>query len=115
MEKEALINYCLSKKGASEDFPFGPDVLCIKVASKMFALISLRGNKLNISLKCDPILAEDLRQQYKALTQGYHLNKKHWNTLSVDGSIPDQEIFWMIDHSYNLVLKGLTKSEQELL
>lgn len=103
--------YCLSKKGAVEDFPFGPEVLVIKVASKMFALISDSNNKFTASLKCDPFLAQDFRQQYSAVTAGYHLNKKHWNTLLLDGSIPDNEILWMIDHSYELVLKSLTKAE----
>lgn len=113
MDGKELTNYCLSKKGAYEDFPFGPDVLVIKVSSKMFALISGRGNKLNISLKCDPFLAEDLRTKYSSVTPGYHLSKKHWNTVLIDGTIPEQELHWMIDHSYELVLKSLTKTERE--
>lgn len=115
MDSNTITNYCLSKKGAVEDFPFGPDVLSIKVASKMFALISDRGNKINISLKCDPFLAQDLRERYPSITPGYHLNKKHWNTIVVDDSIPNNEIHWMIDHSYDLVVKSLTKAERESL
>ncbi|MCX7749063.1 MAG: MmcQ/YjbR family DNA-binding protein [Clostridia bacterium] len=110
-----ITEYCLAKKGALEDFPFGPDVLVLKVASKMFALISERRNRLNISLKCDPFLAQDLRQRFPSIEPGYHLNKKHWITVVVDGTIPDHEIYWMIDHSYELVLKGLTKQERESL
>jgi len=113
MDGKALINYCLSKKGAYEDFPFGPDVLVIKVSSKMFALVSGRGSKLNISLKCDPFLAEDLRAKYPSVNPGYHLSKKHWNTVLIDGTVHEQELHWMIDHSYELVLKSLTKSERE--
>lgn len=113
MDGKAISEYCLSKAGAIEDLPFGPDVLVFKVASKMFILISGRGSKLNISLKCDPILAEDFRQRYPAVTPGYHLHKRHWNTVVVDGSVPDNEICWMIDHSYELIIKSLTKAERE--
>ena len=115
MKEKGIAAYCLMKKGAFEDFPFGVDVLVIKVASKIFALVSMRGSKLNLSLKCDPFLAEELRQRHTAVTPGYHLNKKHWNTIIVDGSIPDQEICWMIDHSYDIVFKSLTKAEKESL
>jgi len=104
--KKDIIHYSLSKKGAFEDYPFGSDVLVIKVGSKIFALISERGGKLNISLKCDPFLADTLRQQYPSVTPGYHLNKKHWNTIEVNDSIPIDELYWMIDHSYDLVFKS---------
>jgi predicted DNA-binding protein (MmcQ/YjbR family) len=113
MDIKSLTEYCLSKRGAEEDFPFGPDVLVIKVSGKMFALFSQRDNTLNLSLKCDPFLAEDFRQRYTAVTAGYHLSKKNWNTIEVDGSVPLEELYWMIDHSYELVLKGLPKSVRE--
>ncbi|MGF7050687.1 putative DNA-binding protein (MmcQ/YjbR family) [Paenibacillus sp. DS2015] len=113
MDINALTQYCLSKKGALEDYPFGDDVLVIKVVSKMFALISDNGDQPKISLKCDPFIAENLRQQHTAITPGYHLNKNHWNTILIDGTIPELEIFKMIDHSYELVFKGLKKSEKE--
>ncbi|AIQ11334.1 MmcQ/YjbR family DNA-binding protein [Paenibacillus durus] len=113
MLNKTLASYCLSKKGAIEEYPFGDGVLVIKVASKMFALLSERNNQLNISLKCDPIIAESLRQQYSSITPGYHLNKTHWNTIIMDGSISESELFKMIDHSYELVFKGLKKSEKE--
>lgn len=101
-----LIEYCLSKPGAKEDHPFGPDPLVAKVGGKMFALVS----GTSISLKCDPVIAENLREQYEAVTPGYHLNKKHWNSIRVDGSIPENELEDMIDHSYELVVKGLPKA-----
>ena len=113
MDATQVMNYCISKTGALEDFPFGPEVLVIKVASKMFALISDRGGRVNLSLKCDPFVAEDLRQRYSSITPGYHLSKKHWNTIVLDGSVPDSEIIWMIDHSYDLVFRSLTKAEKE--
>ena len=112
---QTLIDHCLSKIGAFQDFPFGEDVLVLKIASKMFAAVSNRGNQANISLKCDPIHAEMLRQQYPVITPGYHFNKKHWNTIVVDGSISENELFEMINHSYDLVFKGLTKIERELI
>lgn len=113
MDGKTISEYCLSKDGAVEDLPFGPDVLVYKVASKMFILISDRGKKLNISLKCDPILAEDFRQRYASVTSGYHMNKRHWNTIVIDGSVPDNELHWMIDHSYELIIKSLSKAERE--
>lgn len=112
MKNNPYIQYCLSLTGAYADYPFGPDALVVKVGSKMFAIISENSNPLNISLKCDPLIARDLRDQYPAVSPGYHLNKQHWNTVVVDGTIPDSEIKWMIEHSYALVVKGLTKAEK---
>lgn len=111
----SIVSYCLSKKGAREDYPFGPDPLVFKVGSKMFALVFESGGYPHLSLKCDPVLAEILRQQYDAVKPGYHLNKRHWNTVIVDGSIPEEELLEMIDHSYELVYKSLKKSERESL
>ncbi|MBP3966414.1 MmcQ/YjbR family DNA-binding protein [Paenibacillus lignilyticus] len=105
---EELTTYCLSMPGAEKDYPFGPDPLVMKAGGKMFALLS----EGSISLKCDPIIAENLRQQYDAITPGYHLNKKHWNSIALDGSIPQGELEDMIKHSYELVLKGMTKAER---
>jgi predicted DNA-binding protein (MmcQ/YjbR family) len=107
------LNYCLSKKGAYKDFPFGPEPATIKVGSKMFALISNRSDKVLLSLKCDPFVAQSLREQYTGITPGYHLNKQHWNTIVLDEFIPEHEILWMIDHSYELVFKSLTRAEKE--
>ncbi len=109
MHSKTLYSYCLTKPGAVEDYPFGPDVIVIKVASKMFALLSRRDGQDNLSLKCDPNYSEILRKQYPSITPGYHLNKRHWNTVILDGSIPEQEIRGLIDHSYDLVYKSLPK------
>lgn len=113
MDLQLLMKYCLSKKGSLEDYPFGDDVLVIKVVSKMFALISNQNNQLKISLKCDPFRAESLRQQYDSITPGYHLNKHHWNTILIDGTLSELELCNMIDHSYELVFKGLKKTEKD--
>ena len=103
--------YCLNKKGAYEDFPFGPEPTVIKVASKIFALINDKFGKFSLSLKCDPFVAQSFREQYSAVTSGYHLNKEHWNTIVLNESVPESEICWMIDHSYDLILKSLKKIE----
>jgi predicted DNA-binding protein (MmcQ/YjbR family) len=107
--------HCLSKNGSREDYPFGPEAMVIKVGAKMFALISENDNKIHVSLKCDPILTHSLRQEYTWVTPGYHLNKEHWNTLIIDDSTPQDKVFWMIDFSYELVYKKLTKAEKEKL
>lgn len=115
MDLSLLTSYCLSKKGSLEDYPFGDDILVIKVGSKMFALISDQNNQLKVSLKCDPFMAESLRQQYASITPGYHLNKNHWNTILIDGTLSELELCNMIDHSYELVFKGLRKSEKDAI
>jgi predicted DNA-binding protein (MmcQ/YjbR family) len=102
MNIETLREYCISKKGATESFPFGEDTLVFKTAGKIFALVNLGGD-LSINLKCDPVLAIDLRERYSSVTPGYHMNKKHWNTVLLDGSISDKEIFSWIDHAYDLI------------
>ena len=96
--------YLNDKKGVTEERPFGPDVLVHKVLGKMFALLPEDEATLSISLKCDPDEALALRDMYTAVIPGYHLNKKHWNTVTVDGSIPEDEIWRMIDNSYDLVI-----------
>jgi len=102
MNIETIRDYCISKENAEECFPFDDETLVYKVNGKIFALVSLTGD-LTINLKCDPSLAIELRERYTAVTPGWHMNKKHWNTINADGSIPDKEIFKWIDHSYNLV------------
>ena len=88
MDIESLRDYCLNKKDSTESFPFGEDTLVFKVKGKIFALVNLGGD-LSINLKCDPSLAIELRERYTSVTSGYHMNKKHWNTINLDGSVPD--------------------------
>jgi predicted DNA-binding protein (MmcQ/YjbR family) len=102
MNIETLREYCISKKGADESFPFGVDTLVFKVKGKIFALVNLN-SELSINLKCEPAFAIELRERYSSVTAGYHMNKKHWNTVLLDGSVPDKEIQTWIDHSYDLV------------
>jgi predicted DNA-binding protein (MmcQ/YjbR family) len=102
MNIESLREYCISKKGVSESFPFGDDTLVFKTNGKIFALVNLGGD-LSINLKCDPMLAIELRERYSSVTPGYHMNKNHWNTILMDGSVPDKEVLSWIDHSYDLI------------
>ena len=102
MDIVTLRDYCISKKEATESFPFGEDTLVFKVNDKIFALVNLDGD-LSINLKCDPVFAIELRERYPDVTAGYHMNKKHWNTVMLNGSVPDKEVFSWIDHSYNLI------------
>ena len=104
MDIVTLREYCLDKKNVTESFPFDEDTLVFKVNGKIFALVSLEGD-LSINLKCDPELALELREKYSSVIPGYHMNKKHWNTVLVDGSIPESEIYSWIDHSFKLVGK----------
>ena len=102
--------YCLTQPGACEETPFGPDVLVFKVGGKMFALAALDEVPTTVNLKCDPDLALDLRDRYEQVSPGYHMNKKHWNTVEIDSGLPDKELCKMIDHSYRLVIESLPKA-----
>jgi len=104
MNIESLREYCISKKNVTESFPFGEDTLVFKRDGKIFALVNLGGD-LSINLKCEPGYAIELRESYPSVTPGYHMNKKHWNTVQIDGSVPDREIFSWIDHSYERVTR----------
>jgi predicted DNA-binding protein (MmcQ/YjbR family) len=115
MDLARLREYCLSKSHATESMPFGPDVLVFKVSDKMFALAALDEVSTRVNLKCNPDLALDLRDRYEQVTPGYHMNKKHWNTVEIEGGIPDVELRKMIDHSYELVLRTLPKVKREKL
>jgi predicted DNA-binding protein (MmcQ/YjbR family) len=110
MDLAEFREYCLSKPGSREETPFGPDALVFKVGGKMFALAGLDELPATVNLKCDPDLALDLRDRYEQVRPGYHMNKKHWNTVEIEGGIPDFELRKMIDHSYDLVIKRLPKS-----
>ncbi|MEH6566793.1 MAG: MmcQ/YjbR family DNA-binding protein [Halopseudomonas sp.] len=107
-----LRQYLLSKPEAQEDFPFGPEAAVFKVQGKMFALLGQRQGRASLNLKCDPQQAIGLRDLFPAVTPGYHMNKRHWNSVFDDGSIPPGEMQRMIDHSYALVVKGLARSQR---
>ncbi|HEY4638971.1 MAG TPA: MmcQ/YjbR family DNA-binding protein [Candidatus Udaeobacter sp.] len=111
MDLATFREYCLRKSRATEETPFGPDVLVFKVGGKMFALAALDEVPPRVNLKCSPDLALDLRDRYEQVTPGYHMNKKHWNTVEIDSGIPDAELHEMIDHSYELVTKSLAKTK----
>lgn len=114
MTLEDFVEYCLAKPGVTDEFPFGPDTLVFKVMGKMFALADAETFD-SINLKCEPELAVELREQYDAVKPGYHMNKNHWNTVTVNGDAPDKKIYQWIDLSYNLVVKSLTKKQREAL
>ncbi len=111
MNIEDLRDYCLLKPGAAEGFPFGEDVLVFKIGGKMFVLTVLT-NPTTFSVKCDPELAVELRERYNEVQPGYHMNKKMWNTIQMDGSLTRKQLCEMIDHSYDLVFKSLPKKVQ---
>ena len=115
MSPEELRERCLSLTGAEETFPFGPNTSVFKVAGKMFALSQLAATPLAVSLKCEPSLAEALRQAHAAVLPGYHLNKRHWNTVIIDGSLPEQMIEEMIEDSYDLVVSKLPPARRRVL
>ena len=110
-----LRDLCLGFPGSAETFPFGPETSVFKVAGKMFALSQLDEHPLRVSLKCEPLLAEQLRAAHTAVIPGYHLNKQHWNTVIIDGSMPEQTITDMIEDSYDLVVSKLPLSRRRAL
>jgi predicted DNA-binding protein (MmcQ/YjbR family) len=106
MDIEQLRDYCLTKPGAEETTPFGPDNIVYKVKGKMFLLVPLETQPLQFNAKCDPEKAIELREEYACVLPGYHMNKKHWNTIIVDGTLSSQQLKEMVDESYLLVSKG---------
>jgi predicted DNA-binding protein (MmcQ/YjbR family) len=106
MNIEVLREYCLGKPGVEETLPFGPDTLVYKVNDKIFLLVGLDEDPLTFNVKCDPETALELREQYPCVLPGYHMNKRHWNTIIVDGTISSKLLREWIDHSYTLVLKN---------
>ena len=114
MNIEILREYCIAKKGVTESFPFGEDTLVFKIDGKIFALINLDG-ELSINLKCDPEFALELREQYSSVIPGYHMNKKHWNTIFIDGTLSDEQLQARIDDSYSLVANSLPKKDKAIL
>ncbi len=115
MDFRALRDYCTARPGVTEEFPFGETTLVFKVMGKMFALTDVKALPLTVNLKCDPDLAVELRERYPAVRPGYHMNKTHWNTVELDGSLSVEEVKKMIDHSYELVVGGLPKRAQAAL
>ncbi|MDY0780285.1 MmcQ/YjbR family DNA-binding protein [Tenacibaculum sp. IB213877] len=118
MHIEQLREYCIHKKGVTEHFPFDEVTLVFKVMGKMFALVGLDSwekGETKINLKCNPERAIELRGEYESVNPGFHMNKKHWNTVSLNNDVSDVFAFELIDHSYDLVVKGLTKKLREEL
>ena len=114
MNIESLRTYCLDKKGVTESFPFDDQTLVFKVANKIFLLAGL-DNPISFNVKCDPEKAIVLREEHQEIIPGYHMNKQHWNTLRLDGSVPENEIKRMIENSYALVIKSLPKAQRPIL
>ena len=112
MTAASLRRWCLSRDGVTEEFPFNASTSVFKVAGKMFALSALRSRPLRVSVKCDPELAAQLRISYPAIAPGYHLNKRHWNTLTLDGSVPDEMVADLLGDSYDLVVASLPKARR---
>jgi predicted DNA-binding protein (MmcQ/YjbR family) len=113
IELEDVREYCLLLPEVTEGYPFGEDHLVFKVKDKMFCLMSLEAFPSTMNLKCEPDRAIELREQYDGIAPGYHMNKKHWNTLTLDGSIPDDVVLELVRHSFDRVVKGLKKSERD--
>jgi predicted DNA-binding protein (MmcQ/YjbR family) len=115
MTPNELKSACLALHGAVEDFPFGAEASVFKVSGKVFAITRLDNEPLSVSLKCDPELAVSLRAAHPAIIPGYHLNKRHWNTVTIDGSLSEQMVVEMIEDSYDLVVKSLTRAQRAAL
>ena len=119
MHIEELRDFCISKKGVTEHFPFDETTLVFKVMNKMFALtglVSWENLEETVNLKCDPEKATILRGKYEGINPGFHMNKKHWNTITINRSdVSDKLVFELINHSYDLVVEGLTKKDQKYL
>lgn len=115
MNIETFRDYCLSKPGATEDFPFDEFTLCLRVLGKIFAIVGLDSERLVVNLKCDPDYAIELRERYPEVQPGYHSNKKHWNSVDFEGSLELPLLQGLVDHSYDCVVKSLKKAEREAL
>lgn len=115
MNIEQLRDYCISKPGVEETLPFGPDTLVYKVEGKIFLLTGLDSEQLRFNVKCDPATAVELREEFACVLPGYHMNKKHWNTIVVDGSVSSRQLKDWIDHSYQLVVESLPQKRKKKL
>lgn len=114
MNIEELREYCISKKGVEETFPFDSETLVFKVIGKAFLLTGINSKPLQFNVKCDPELAIELREQYACVKPGYHMNKKHWNTIIADGSVSKKLLHQWINDSYNLIVSAFTKKEKAI-
>jgi predicted DNA-binding protein (MmcQ/YjbR family) len=112
---DALRRWCLARPAAKQEFPFGERTSVFKVGGRMFALSALESRPLGVSLKCEPELAQGLRATYPAIQPGYHLNKRHWITITLDGSVPDETVFELLEDSYDLVVAGLPARQRALI
>jgi len=112
MNLEEVRAYCLNKKGVTEDFPFDEETLVFKVLGKMFLLTNVNDIDISVNLKCEPELAVELREKYESVQPGYHMNKKMWNTVNYNGEFSEKDFYKMIDHSYDEVVKKMTKKMQ---
>lgn len=115
MNIEVFREYCLTKKGVEETFPFGEMTLVLKVMGKIFALTALDTETFKVNLKCDPDWAIELREQYDTIQPGYHMSKKHWNTVEFESGLETSFLIQLIDHSYDLVVNGLRKKDKAIL
>jgi predicted DNA-binding protein (MmcQ/YjbR family) len=115
IDAAGLRAWCLARPGVTEEMPFGPVTTVFKVEGKLFALSRLDAAPLEVSLKCEPELAEALRRDHEAVRPGYHLNKRHWNTVTCDGSLPDPMIIDMLEDSYDLVVSAMSRATRERL
>ncbi|MCH7613490.1 MAG: MmcQ/YjbR family DNA-binding protein [Candidatus Marinimicrobia bacterium] len=115
MDFQQLKSYLLSKPGCTETYPFGPDPMVAKVGDKIFALVSIDSDPCCITIKCDPADAQIQRSMYDSIQPGYHMNKEHWNTITMDQTIPNNLFYQLVDDSYHLVLSKLSKKMRNLL
>jgi predicted DNA-binding protein (MmcQ/YjbR family) len=115
MTADALRRWCLARPGASQEFPFGERTSVFKVGGRMFALSALECQPLRVSLKCEPDLAQGLRDTHPAIQPGYHLNKRHWITITLDGTVPDETVFELLEDSYDLVVAGFSARQRGLV
>jgi len=115
MNIEDFRNYCIQKNGTTEEFPFDEVTLAFKVMGKIYALTSINSERFTVNLKCDPEYAIELRERYEEVIPGYHMSKKHWNTVDFEGSMDLKLLCELIDHSYEMVVKGLKKADREFL
>ena len=115
MTRDEVLAICLGLPSATETYPFGDEVAVIKVGGKMFALVPLSDGAASVNLKCDPARALELREAYEGIRPGYHQNKRHWNTVELDGSVEDEVVRGLIEDSYDLVVSGLSRAARAAL